>query len=180
MTRLIALVGGLVALGALGAGCQEAMVGAPCVPETDKGEFNSSLEGTTYSIETRSVQCETRVCLTQTSPGTPNSACSGEDPDLEDCEDTQLKYSFCSCRCKDIDGNTFNTNPDKYDYLCECPPNTTCEQVLNDIEEAPEKITGSYCIPQCIAVPCAGENEICVPSSNSEKPWQWKCVDPDD
>jgi hypothetical protein len=175
-TTLIAA--GLLALGGiLWLGCQEEMVGAPCVPETDKGEFDSTLEGTTYSIETRSVQCETRICLTKTVVEESGDKCE-DNPNLDNCEGVQSKFSFCSCRCKDMGGNTFNTNPDKYDYLCECPPNTKCEEVLGSIEEAPEKVTGSYCIPDCIATPCEPP-EICVPSKNSEKPWNWKCVEPD-
>ena len=143
---------------ALTGGCREEMVGAPCVPETDKGEYNSDLQGTTYAIETRSVQCETKVCVTRT----------------EKLSDTQLKYSFCSCRCRDLDGHTYQSDPDKYDYLCECPPDTYCESVLGDIEGAPEKITGSYCIPSCIYSPC-DPGKTCTPSSDSEEPWIWTC-----
>jgi len=167
------------------AGCKEAMVGAPCVPETDRGEFNVTLQGSTYSIETRSVQCETRICLTKTQVEgsvdkvfcedclTANQDNTGDC--LEDCEDVQLKYSFCSCRCRDSAGNTFQTNPDKYDHLCECPPNTQCVKVMDAIEGAPEKITGSYCIPNCIAFGCTDLEQTCVPSKDSDQPWLWKC-----
>ncbi|HUT76939.1 MAG TPA: hypothetical protein VM285_04595 [Polyangia bacterium] len=191
MTRWTTLVACLSIAALCWAGCKEAMVGAPCVPETDKGEFNSSLDGATYSIETRSVQCETRVCLTKTEVNdlVNNTNCENclDNPDNEentgvcedDCAATQLKYSFCSCRCRDSEGNTFQTNPDKYDYLCECPPNTQCEKVIEAIEGAPEKITGSYCIPNCIAIPCPEIDEICVPSKDSEQPWQWKCASAD-
>ena len=157
---MIVVLGGLVVFG-----CQPEMVGAPCIPETDKGLYNDQLSGTTYSIETRSVQCETRICLTSTAV---------------DSNEQQLKYSFCSCRCKDLEGNTLQSNPDKYaGILCECPPDTLCEPVLGDIKEAPEKITGSYCIPSCIATPCE-PGEICTPSSNSEEPWKWTCEEEDD
>lgn len=162
----------------VGLGCQEEMVGAPCTPETDKGDFNTTLEGETYSIETRSVQCETRICLTKTKLVGSKLECKN-DPTMENCEDVQTKFSFCSCRCKDIDGHTYQSNPDKYDYLCECPPNTLCEEVLGAIEEAPEKITGSYCIPKCIANTC-DLPEICTPSKNAEEPWNWKCKEPKD
>jgi hypothetical protein len=175
---IVVAVAAVLTASVIGLGCQEEMVGAPCTPETDKGEFNVSLQGTTYSIETRSVQCETRICLTKTelNPDVSSLDCKAEE-NLDNCENVQLKQSFCSCRCKDADGHSFQSNPDKYDYLCECPPNTLCEEVLTAIEEAPEKVTGSYCIPKCIAAPCTLP-EICTPSSNAEEPWNWKCKEP--
>jgi len=194
MAKWIVAAVGAVALASLAQlGCQEHMVGAPCIPETDKGDFAANLSGTTWSIETRSVQCEERICLTKTEPndiGAYATVCE-DNPNLENCWEgesgpVQVKYSFCSCRCTDIAGNTYNKNPDKYDYLCECPPNTTCVDVLSDIEEAPEKVKGSYCVPNCIAGgECTGyENDdgdwidrMCMPSTDSEKPWQWKCTE---
>ena len=173
------------AVSILGFGCKEELVGAPCVPETDKGDFNYDLNGTQWSIETRSVQCESRganmVCLTKTAenanaPNEQAQICADE-KDIDACwndEQVQYKFSFCSCRCRDKDGHKYDENSDKYDDLCECPPNTTCEDVLGDIEGAPEKIKGSYCVPNCIAEPC-GDGDICTPSSDSEKPWQWSC-----
>jgi len=185
MYRWIATAMGVVFFsGLVMLGCKEQMVGAPCVPETDKGEFNASAGGTTYSIETRSVQCETRICLTKTDAentgSTQTEDCQSEE-NLENCWEgspVQWKFSFCSCRCKDVAGHTYNQNPDKYDYLCECPPNTRCEEVLGDIEEAPEKIKGSYCVPNCISSACEA-GYICTPSKDSEKPWQWTCQEQD-
>ncbi|MDD5305767.1 MAG: hypothetical protein PHU25_00460 [Deltaproteobacteria bacterium] len=112
------------------------------------------------------MQCETRVCLTRTvfeSNG-------------------QQKFSFCSCRCKDSEGHTYQSNPDKYDYLCECPPDTVCLDVLSAIEGAPEKVTGSYCMPNCIASPSVCDSatppEVCTPSKDSTEPWKWTCETP--
>jgi len=167
MMKRIALVVVMGISGLFSASCEEAMVGAPCVPETDKGIYNADLDGKVYSIETRSVQCETRVCVTKT------EAVAG-------VEGGQRKFSFCSCRCRDVEGHTYNDNPDKYDYLCECPSATTCSEVLSDIEGAPEKVTGSYCIPNCIAEGCESISDVCVPSNNSEEPWLWTCKEPDD
>jgi hypothetical protein len=72
--------------------------------------------------------------------------------------------------------------------LCECPPDTQCIGVLKDIEEAPDMIKGSYCVPNCMAkakecqpedIDDDGEkeNRMCVPSSDSEEPWKWKCAE---
>jgi hypothetical protein len=166
MKRWYLLIAAIITVGLLfSLSCEEEMVGAPCEAETDDGTYDSQLQGVTYSIEPRSVQCETRVCLTQTEiiEGTQ--------------EDLQAKYSFCSCRCKDLEGHTFEDDPDKYDDLCECPPNTLCEQVLGDIKEAPEKLTGSYCIPTCVTTGCEDDKQVCFPSEDSEKPWEWTCND---
>ena len=145
-------------------GCDVFMVGAPCKPETDKGDYSEELKNTTYAIETRSVQCETSMCVTKTEvrPG----AAGG-----------QLKYSFCSCRCKDKTGHGYDRNNDKYDDLCECPPGSICspDVVSNNIDQVPDKLKGSYCIPDCIAEPCSRESEICTPSNDSDEPWKWKC-----
>ena len=141
-------------------GCEEWMVGAPCKPETDRGDYTPNLTDETYAIETRSVQCETSMCVTKT-----ELRLSG-----------QLKYSFCSCRCKDKDGHSYDRNNDKYDDLCDCPPGTICsaDVISNNIDQVPDKLKGSYCIPDCIANPC-NTNETCTPSNDSDEPWKWKC-----
>lgn len=176
-------------------GCKEQLVGAPCRPETDDGTFladqlGASSKGTTWSIETGSVQCATNICLTQTkvnkdSPSSKVSACK-DNPSTKNCwvtdEDNEepplLKFSFCTCRCEDAEGNRFEDNPDKFDDLCECPPSSICQKVLDPIEGVAEKLFGGYCVPACIAKPCINEgfeNEICTPSKNSEEPWKWSC-----
>ncbi|MCP4676900.1 MAG: hypothetical protein GY854_15565 [Deltaproteobacteria bacterium] len=118
-----------------------------------------------------------------------NSDCSGEFPICKDnvCNrtqhdiwiGTQQKFSFCSCRCEDADGNKYDRNSDKYSGLCECPPNTTCKSILGkNIEDAPTKIQGSYCIPACIVEECTYSDQVCSPSSDSKEPWKWKCKVP--
>ena len=141
-------------------GCEEWMVGAPCKPETDRGEYVQGLTDETYAIETRSVQCEENMCVTKTEVRPAG----------------QLKYSFCSCRCKDKDGHGYDRNNDKYDDLCNCPPGTECspDVISNNIDEVPDKLKGSYCIPACVAKPC-NPDEKCAPSSDSKEPWKWQC-----
>lgn len=191
-------------------GCAEEMVGAPCVSETDNRKFSTELLSSeasgaiTWSIETGSVQCATNLCLTQTKKNPDASSdrvteCRN-DPTPDNCgsivkngdvqeESVLLKFSFCSCRCEDGDGNRQSDNPDKYDYLCECPPSAQCVNVLDKIggnsesgSGISEKLFGSYCVPKCIAEPCrdgsaAEDNsgEVCTPSTNSKEPWLWSC-----
>jgi hypothetical protein len=255
MVKQILAVGACVILiGLVSAGCDEWMVGAPCVPETDDGTFNDGIKDITYSVETRSVQCETGICITSTrrgkepdpecvvkghvcltkkwcnNNGTPTKTsydckddlvccdadnkcvrqegftcqtekwceehdstfeqtneCDGADQvccdnrtNFEKHKDTQLKYSFCSCRCRDAEGNQYDKNSDKYDDLCDCPSSTTCPSgadttVGGNIEGAPDKIKGSYCIPNCVLEGCTVTGEVCTPSTDSEQPWKWRC-----
>jgi hypothetical protein len=178
--------------------CKEEMVGAPCTPETDPGTFTPDISGTIWSIEMGSVQCETRICLTQNKTNNYAGAARRieceEDPTSENCwlkkdadgniigAPVQLKYSFCSCRCKDQFGNQYKDNPDKYEDLCECPPSTICQEVLEPIEGISDKLPGSYCVPDCIQNPCSQENgaKICTPSKSSDEPWKWYCATPPD
>jgi hypothetical protein len=143
----------------LGMGCEEWMVGAPCKPETDDEKYIPQ-DKQTYAIETRSVQCQTSICVTKT----------------DGRRSPQVKYSFCSCRCKDKDEHGWERNSDKYNDLCECPPGTECspDVISNNIEQVPDKLKGSYCIPGCIVRGC-DSGEVCKPSNDSEEPWKWKC-----
>lgn len=138
--------------------CAEEKVGAPCTPESDDGSFKDQL-GITDLVEARNVQCETRTCITRTdNKGAVNGTLIVD------------KYSFCSCKCDNAEGS----NADKQEDMCECPPNTKCETV-DFPAEAPEKVRGFYCIPNCIAEGCLGANEKCTASNNSDEPWAWKC-----
>ncbi len=177
----------LLVTSVFGIACEPEPVGAPCTPETDKGTFNKDMANTTFAVETRSVQCETAICVTKTDVLRNISPTDRENGlnDYEIFKASQTKYSFCSCRCMDADGHKADNNNDKYDDLCECPPNTKCIQILgNNIADAPEKVKGSYCIPSCIAEGCTGERaggtqtQVCTPSSDSKEPWQWKCKFP--
>lgn len=165
MLKRISAASAFALLIVCGLGCDEDMVGAPCKPETDDAKYDKDAK-TTYAIETRSVQCETTMCVTKT-----------ETNPSENVDGNQLKYSFCSCRCKDKDGHGYDRNNDKYDDLCECPPGSICspDVVSNNIDQVPEKLKGSYCIPDCISEPCSGLNEKCTPSNDSDEPWKWKC-----
>ncbi len=175
------VIGCIAALlvGILGFGCEEWLVGAPCVPETDKGDFSKEIHGMTYAIETRSVQCQgnSMVCLTATRGGEGDDleqVGDGEEDNYKKYAGTQVKHSFCSCRCSDDEGHKFDRNSDKYDDLCECPSNTKCISVLSKSMPAPENIRGSYCMPNCVYDHCF-EDQRCTPSSDSKEPWKWSC-----
>lgn len=219
MGRIILLI--TISVAFLVSGCPEQMVGAPCVSETDNRKFSTELlssvtdvEDKVWSIETGSVQCATHLCLTQAKQNKDAKIGGEDDKDrVELCRENQteencgavfnsdgsvkaepvlLKFSFCSCRCEDGDGNRYADNPDKYGDLCECPPSAHCVNVLdkiggtgNDNDDGStisEKLFGGYCVPWCIDDQCqvteaTGDDlgEVCTPSTNSEEPWLWTC-----
>ena len=176
ITRIPVVTAILFAIGVLNLSCQEWQVGAPCVPETDNGEFTAGISQETTSIETRSVQCETGICMTVTQQIPGETPLTDEDlSEFDQNAGTQRKFSFCSCQCKDANDNTYDRNDDKLDRLCMCPSSTKCKKVIkNSIEGAPPKIVGGYCIPDCIIDGC-DDDQVCSPSSNSDEPWNWSC-----
>ncbi len=157
---IIVLLFSLVSL----SNCDEAEVGAPCKPETDKGEYREALTSDIYAIETRSVQCKTSICITKTQV-------------LDTQTGLQNKYSFCSCRCADETGKEFDKNNDKLDDLCECPGGSICSNkvVANNIEDIPPALKGSYCLPACIENVCPQTSQKCTPPDDSKEPWKWEC-----
>src|SRR6266478_7027172 len=52
-----------LALGVLAFGCQSGGIGDPCTPEDEYQQFFSGYEATEVNIESKSFQCETRLCL---------------------------------------------------------------------------------------------------------------------
>ncbi|MBN2341066.1 MAG: hypothetical protein JXX29_11135 [Deltaproteobacteria bacterium] len=182
----------------------EVEVGVECDPPPDLPLYNTALlasddNAIDVNIEVGAAECKTEVCLniTQVNPDADYQRKDNcfNDPTTENCdavtenggaevlaEPVLLNFTFCSCRCEDGDGNRYSDNPDKYDYLCECPPSTVCKPVLNQLTTAVSGIAGAYCVPRCIDEPCVttdGTNEhlgeVCTPSSSSEEPWKWNC-----
>jgi hypothetical protein len=62
--RVLLLIAGLlVTAGAAAGGCQTGGVGDPCTPEDEYLETFAGFSATEVNIESRSFQCETRLCL---------------------------------------------------------------------------------------------------------------------
>ncbi len=94
-------------------GCPAVAVGDPCLPETA-----ASFDPKQVSVETRSLQCRTRVCLVYYDNKT-----------------------FCSCRCARPQGSSAGATP------CTCPDDATCKELITT-DKARENIRGSYCVPK--------------------------------
>lgn len=164
--------GGLRALGAalllLGAfGCESGGVGDPCIPEDEFFDTFSGFSLGEVNVESRSFQCETRVCLVNKFQGRVSCpyGTNGTPPDPTSttvthglpCEvpnfggyvkvPVQPQRTerppdvavYCSCRCDGKDPNA---------RYCECPSGFECTEIVSDQNQGQgqAQLAGSYCI----------------------------------
>lgn len=136
------------------AGCDKGGVGDPCIPEDEyQAEFGGYSE-TEVNIESRSFQCETRVCLVNHFRGRvscPYGQAAGEKkcvpPDgvgevnvpvaAQLVKRPPSSAVYCSCRC---DGAR------KDAPYCECPSGFQCRPLIDDIGLGNSQLAGSYCV----------------------------------
>ncbi len=150
-----------LALASLVSGC-EGGVGDPCVPEEEflKDFSGFSLEQT--NVESRSFQCETRICLVNHFAGRvscPYGQAEGDlglaatdpkrcripgstDPVEVAVDPQRVKRRaddtvYCSCRC---------SGPDKNARYCDCPSGYGCVKLIDDLSLGSGQLAGSYCI----------------------------------
>jgi hypothetical protein len=161
------LTGVALILGAV-SGCQSGGVGDPCTPEDEYQQFFSGYAFTEVNIESKSFQCETRLCLVNHFQGrascpygqTAAQAMSAPGPSeyqlchipgttgqgnrIQVAVDHQLSQRrptdsvYCSCRC---DG------PDPNARYCKCPTGFQCTQLLTPNSRlGAAELSGSYCV----------------------------------
>jgi hypothetical protein len=150
-------------------GCDSGGVGDPCTPEDEFFDTFSGFALSEINVESRSFQCETRVCLVNKFQGRVScpygtngtaadpGAVATVDHNLP-CEVPQfggyvsvpvpaqlIERSpevavYCSCRCAGADPNA---------RYCECPSGFECaEIVVNQTNQntGQEQLAGSYCV----------------------------------
>ena len=156
-----------LALGVPAIGCQSGGIGDPCTPEDEYQRFFSGYEVTEVNIESKSFQCETRLCLVNHFQGRVScpygqsdmQAKNGGVPEYQLCHipgtsapETRIQVAvnkqftgrravdsvYCSCRCAGADSNA---------RYCKCPTGFQCAKLLEPITRlgSPE-LAGSYCI----------------------------------
>jgi hypothetical protein len=157
---ILLLVASALTLAALG--CQPGGVGDPCTPEDEYRPGFSNYGLDEVNIESRSFQCETRLCLvnhfqgrvscpygqTQAqADGDPKCFVPGHkddsaykiqvavSPQLADRQDENAVY--CSCRC---------AGPDQNARYCECPDGYNCIKLVDDLGLGRGQLAGSYCV----------------------------------
>jgi hypothetical protein len=140
-------------------GCESGGVGEPCTPEDEYQEDFSGFAVTEVNVESRSFQCETRVCLVnhfqgrvscpygqtaeEATAGTGNCKIPGSTDKITVPVESQLvarrtsQTVYCSCRCDGEDANA---------RYCECPSGYGCVKLVDDIGKGGGQLAGSYCI----------------------------------
>jgi len=144
-------------LGLLPLACQPGGVGDPCTPEDEYGVKFPGYDAKEINVESKSFQCETRVCLANHFQGRvsckygqqgPPNAASCHVPGAPDkpiivavspqLQERQAdKAVYCSCRC---DGE------DKNARYCKCPSGYACTHLVDDLHLGGGQLAGSYCV----------------------------------
>jgi hypothetical protein len=147
--------------------CESGGVGAPCTPEDEFFDTFSGFSLGEVNVESRSFQCETRVCLVNKFQGRVSCPYgtngSMPDPDApptvshtrmceiptfggnvavpvapQRLERRPERAVYCSCRCNGVDPNA---------RYCECPSGFECaEIVVNQDPDQDAQLAGSYCV----------------------------------
>jgi len=162
----------ILALAALSSvACESGGVGDPCTPEDEFFDNFTGFSLREVNVESRSFQCETRVCLvnkfqgrvscpygTNGTPPDPNATATVTHnlpcevpnfggyvtvPVLPQRIQRRPEVSvYCSCRCN---------GPDPNARYCECPSGFECKEIVESRsdegqETGQEQLAGSYCI----------------------------------
>jgi hypothetical protein len=147
-------------VGLLPLACQPGGVGDPCTPEDEYNVGFSGYDPKEVDVESKSFQCETRVCLAnhfqgrvsckygQNSPADANCYIPGSDktnpanviqqvvsPQLHDR--TADNAVYCSCRCEGDDKNA---------RYCKCPSGYACTHLVDNLNLGGSQLAGSYCV----------------------------------
>lgn len=173
--------------------CESGGVGDPCIPEDEFFDTFSGFSLGEVNVESRSFQCETRVCLVNKFQGRVSCpyGTNGASPDPDAmstvnhngmCEIPGFggnvavpvqpqriqrrpeQAVYCSCRCDGADPNA---------RYCECPSGFECaEIVVNQDPEQQAQLAGSYCVRSGSNVdPITISGAVCsLPSNPAAEP----------
>jgi len=173
-------------LGLFPLACQPGGVGDPCTPEDEYTPDFSGYNPKEVNVESKSFQCETRVCLVNHFQGrvsckygqgangnnclVPGKSKTDTNPFITAAVDPQLqdrtadKAVYCSCRCNGQDKNA---------RYCKCPSGYACTNLVDDYHFASGgQLAGSYCVrdgtlyqEQQLGRPCSPLGYPTVPGS---------------
>ena len=164
-----------LALGVLAFGCQSGGIGDPCTPEDEYQQFFSGYEESEVNIESKSFQCETRLCLVNHFRGrvscpygqTDAQATGSADPEFTLCHIPGTCSGASSCsggaatRIQVAVNKQFSgrraadsvycscrcDGPDTNARYCKCPTGFQCVKLLEPIPRlGSAELAGNYCI----------------------------------
>ena len=146
-------------LGLFPLACQPGGVGDPCTPEDEYGVGFSGYDAKEVNVESKSFQCETRICLAnhfqgrvsckygQDTPASPADArchVPGDSTkpilvkvDAQLVPRTADRAVYCSCRCDGEDSNA---------RYCKCPSGYACTHLVDNLHLGGSQLAGSYCV----------------------------------
>lgn len=166
-------------LGLLPLACQAGGVGDPCTPEDEYNPTFAGYDPKEVNVESKSFQCETRVCLVNHFQGrvsckygqlmATDGKCHlpGDTKTLVTAQVTAQLVKrqadaavYCSCRC---DG------PDSAARYCKCPSGYACEHLVDElsIPGAKGQLAGSYCVRNGTEYDKTQLGNACVDDPNS-------------
>lgn len=166
---------GAMALGLSALGCDPGGVGDPCIPEDEYRQQVPGYAVTEVNVESRSFQCETRVCLVNHFQGRVSCPYGQTEDQTERCLNGTDKCDSSSglgCRVPGTDGSRAEDRiqvpvrpqllarsaddavycscrcdgPDSNARYCECPSGFACVELVEDLGLGAGQLAGSYCI----------------------------------
>lgn len=168
-------------------GCKPGGQGDPCIPEDEYTAAFSGYDEDEVNVESRSFQCETRVCLVNHFRGRVSCPYGQSEADLALAGDNPLRCHipgttgarpedavtvpvraqledrtpdravYCSCRCANSAGKT-----DDGAKYCDCASGFKCTQLIDDLDLGSEQLAGAYCIRNGTAFDDKEASRSCV------------------
>lgn len=179
---------GIMAIGLLPSACQSGGVGDPCIPEDEYDPNFAGFKVTQENIESRSFQCDTRICLANFFQGrvtcplgqAQRQSCAGPDdgscPDGEECTESAANAPECddNADCDTFSGGEGRGVCNAEGGFCECggddrpcPSGFTCDEDKKQCVSYVCHEPGSCQVPKDDAT--AGDNAgkgCCVPGTD--------------
>lgn len=173
--------------GSVTLGCAPGHVGDPCVPEDEYTATFSGFGATEANVESRSFQCETRVCIAnhfrgrvtcpygQTSDYVTANASNAAnvagtpDPGLCYVPGSNAQAVSVAVDPQLVDRQAEDTvycscrcdGPDKSAHYCTCPEGFSCTPLLPDLGFHQEQLVGSYCLKDATQYAPATQGASC-------------------